>query len=526
MDSSQEESKLHVLMVSFPGQGHINPLLRLAKCLASKGLSITFTTTANVGKMLENSNKSITETTAIGSGDLRFEFFSDGWEDDDPRRHDLGLLVPQIESSGRDFITRFITQHAQDHNRRPVSCIINNAFIPWVVDVATEHGIPSAVLWVQSIAVYSVYYHYFHKLASFPTPEDHHASTKIPGLPPLDFDEIPSFLHPSSPYVSLQNAILEQFKNLSKAFRVLVDSFDELEHEQIKIVSSNLPASITTTPLGQFHEQDLERSEIKCTRLLAPSSSNAEGAFEDNKTSTLSAPITPVGPLIKFSTGNEAVRADMWSAADECLTWLDSHPPSSVVYVSFGSVVSLSEEQLAEMAFGLLDAGVPFLWSFRPPFTKHESHSGLPEEFLEHVNHYKKKCLIVKWAPQDHVLAHPSVACFVTHCGWNSTLESLSSGVPVVAFPQWGDQVTDAKFLADVFGVGVRLVRSCEDLKNLSRGDVERCIREVTSGEKAEEMRKNALKWRKAAEDAVAPGGSSDRNVEAFVDEIKSLARK
>ncbi|KAK9163801.1 hypothetical protein Syun_004703 [Stephania yunnanensis] len=110
---SQQESKLHVLMVSFPGQGHINPLLRLAKCLASKGLSITFTTTANVGKMLENSNKNITQTTAIGSGDLRFEFFSDGWEDDDPRRHDLDLLVPQIESSGRDFITRFITQHAQ-----------------------------------------------------------------------------------------------------------------------------------------------------------------------------------------------------------------------------------------------------------------------------------------------------------------------------------------------------------------------------------------------------------------------------
>ncbi|KAK9165841.1 hypothetical protein Scep_001032 [Stephania cephalantha] len=506
-------------MVSFPGQGHINPLLRLAKCLASKGLSITFTTTANVGKMLENSNKNITQTTAIGSGDLRFEFFSDGWEDDDPRRHDLDLLVPQIESSGRDFITRFITQHAQDHNR-PLSCIINNAFIPWVVDLATEHAIPSAVLWVQSIAVYSAYNHYFHELASFPTPEHPHVSTQIPGLPSLDFDEIPSFLHPSSPYVSLRNAILEQFKNLSKAFRVLVDSFDELEHEQIQMLSAS------TNAVGAFEDEQevvLEQSKIASHRRLPINP--IQTISIDTPTSTLiprvvpisplpfAAPIiptqhkqikttpmiTPVGPLIKFSTGDHeaVIRADMWSAADECLTWLDSHPPSSVVYVSFGSIVSLSKEQLAEMAFGILDAGVPFLWSFRPPFTKHESHSGLPEGFLDQVNHYKKKCLVVEWAPQDLVLAHSSVSCFVTHCGWNSSLESLGSGVPVVAFPQWGDQ-----------------------------GDVVRCIREVTSGERAEEIRKNALKWRKAAEDAVAPGGSSDRNVEAFVDEIKSLARK
>ncbi|GAB2267592.1 hypothetical protein Dimus_002574 [Dionaea muscipula] len=100
-------------------------------------------------------------------------------------------------------------------------------------------------------------------------------------------------------------------------------------------------------------------------------------------------------------------------------------------------------------------------------------------------------------------------------------MESLTSGMPVVAFPQWGDQVTDAKFLVDVFGTGVRMCRGEHEDKVIPRDEVERCLREATAGPKAEERKKNALKWKKAAEDAVADGGSSDRNIQAFVDEVK-----
>ncbi|PIA27063.1 hypothetical protein AQUCO_08300033v1 [Aquilegia coerulea] len=467
----------HVVMVSFPGQGHINPLLRLAKRLASKGLYITFTTTSSAGKMIQTSSTNNTSDTTIkiGQGELRFEYFSDGWAEDDVKRFDLDSLMNQLETVGRDSFVQLVKRQA-DELGRPVSCIINNPFVPWVSDVATDMEIPCAVLWVQSCAVYSAYYHYFHKLASFPTPEQPDRPLEIPGLPTLESDEVPSFLHPLDPYESLMLAILEQFKNLSKSFAVLVDSFEELEQEAIH-------------PMLNL------------------------------------SPIKPVGPLFKFNDNEEktnSIRGDMWSTTDECIKWLDSKPAGSVVYVSFGSIVTLGKDQMEEIAKGLLNSGQPFLWVVKPP---PEGISGddcrLPDGFIEEA---EGKGLVVQWCPQDRVLAHGSVGCFVTHCGWNSSMESLSLGVPIVAAPQWGDQVTNAKFLVDVYGVGVRLGRNSKDLKTVSREQVEKCVIEVTRGLKAEEIKKNALKWKKIAEEAVAKGGSSDKNLQEFVDDIRRKA--
>ncbi|XP_073272432.1 cinnamate beta-D-glucosyltransferase-like [Primulina huaijiensis] len=159
---------------------------------------------------------------------------------------------------------------------------------------------------------------------------------------------------------------------------------------------------------------------------------------------------------------------------------------------------------------------VSFLWVLKPPGpeTGRLPHV-LPEGFMEKVGDKGK---IVQWSPQEEVLAHRSTACFVTHCGWNSTMETLASGVPVVAFPQWGDQVTDAKFLVDVFKVGIRLCRGAAEGSIVPRKEVERCLREATGGgPKAAEMKENALKWKKAAAEAVA---YSYRNMKDFVDEI------
>ncbi|KAH7833267.1 hypothetical protein Vadar_004673 [Vaccinium darrowii] len=93
--------------------------------------------------------------------------------------------------------------------------------------------------------------------------------------------------------------------------------------------------------------------------------------------------------------------------------------------------------------------------------------------------------------------------------------------MPVVAFPQWGDQVTDAKYLVDVFKVGIRMCRGEADDRVIPRDEVEKCLRDATSGPVAAEMKAKALKWKKAAEDAVAEGGSSERNMQEFVDEVR-----
>ncbi|KAL3614251.1 hypothetical protein CASFOL_042325 [Castilleja foliolosa] len=471
----QSLKNIHVFMVSFPGQGHVNPLLRLGKRLADFGLFVTFSAPEAVGSSIRKSNNLTNdgEPTQLGRGMIRFEFFNDGWEFDDPNRKDLNAYMAQLERSGREKLPQMIKE--QSARARPVSCIINNPFIPWVSDVAESLGIPSAMLWIQSCASFSLYYHYYHNLVPFPSENEPEIDVQLPFLPLLKPDEIPSFLHPESPYRFLGEAILGQYKNLSKPFCILMDTFEELEKEIIEYMSN------------------------------------------------ISRPVKPIGPLFKSGhSKDDQIRVDLFEA-ENCTEWLDTKPPETVVYISFGSIVHLKQEQINEIAHGLLLSEVSFIWVMKPPppeAAASEPHV-LPEGFLERVGDKGK---IVKWAPQERVLAHPATACFVTHCGWNSTMEAVGSGVPVVAWPQWGDQVTDAKFLVDVFKVGRRLCRGEAEGRIVGRDEVERCLRAVTGGgQEAAEMRENAAKWKKAAEEAVAEGGSSYKNMEEFVYEVANI---
>ncbi|XP_050211232.1 gallate 1-beta-glucosyltransferase 84A24-like [Mercurialis annua] len=469
------ESLVHVLLVSFPGQGHVNPLLRLGKRLASKGLLVTFSAPEVVGKQMRIANNiTDNESVPVGDGFIRFEFFEEGLEENDPKRKDLDQYMAQLELFGKKEISEMVLRSKNEG--RPVSCLINNPFIPWVSDVAEDLGLPSAVLWVQSCACFSAYYHYYHNLALFPTEENSEIDVELPFMPILKHDEIPSFLHPKSPYPFLKRAILGQFKNLEKPFCILMETFQELESDLIDYMSK------------------------LCN-------------------------VKPVGPLYKnpksdLTLNTNIIKGDFLKA-DDCIEWLDTKKPNSVVYISFGSIVTVNQEQLNEIALGILSSEVSFLWAMKPPAKESGlTPVSLPEGFVEKVGDRGK---IVKWSPQEKVLAHDSIACFVTHCGWNSTMEALSSGVPVVCYPQWGDQVTDAKYLVDEFKVGVRMCRGMAENKLITRDEVEKCLLEATVGPKAEEMRQNALKWKEAAEAAVAEGGSSDRNIQAFVDEIKGM---
>ncbi|PIN07991.1 UDP-glucuronosyl and UDP-glucosyl transferase [Handroanthus impetiginosus] len=477
--SDEPREIIHVFMVSFPGQGHVNPLLRLGKRLADFGLFITISAPEFAGQSIRKASK-ITddEPRQWGRGMIRFEFFDDEWDLNDPNRSDLDSYVAQLERVGREKLPVMIRK--QEEKGRPVSCLINNPFIPWVSDVAESLGIPSAMLWVQSCASFSCYYHYYNNLVPFPSEKEPEIDVQLPHMPLLKYDEIPSFLHPSTPYPFLGRAILGQFKNLSKPFCILMDTFQELEHDIIEYMSKISRPIKTIGPL-----------------------------FRPLKTNTTTA-----------NSNSNAVRADFYTA-DSCIDWLDSKPPRTVVYISFGSIVHPKQEQIDEIAFGLLSSEVTFLWVLRPPPT--ESKEGprvLPKGFLEKVG---EKGKVMQWAPQEEVLAHPSTACFVTHCGWNSTMEALTSGIPVVAFPQFGDQVTDAKFLVDVFKVGIRMGRGEPEGRIVLRDEVERCLRAATGGAEAQEMRKNAMKWKKAAEDAVVEGGSSYRNMQDFVDEVVGI---
>ncbi|GKV22920.1 hypothetical protein SLEP1_g32727 [Rubroshorea leprosula] len=456
----RSQSLVHIFLISFPGQGNINPLLRLGKRLASNGLLVTFTAPEQTGKQLRKVGNNISdESTPIGDGFIRFEFFEDGWEDEDPRRDDPDQYLPQLEKVGKQVIPQLIAKNAQ-HNR-PVSCLINNIFIPWVFDVAHVLGLPCALLWVQSCASFAAYYHYYHGLIPFPTQTHPKIDVQLPCMPLLKHDQIPTLLLSESRYPSMRRAILDQYKNLRKPFCILLDTFQELEFEIIDYMSKLCP-------------------------------------------------IKTVGPLYKDQ--NITIRGDVMKADLDCIEWLDSKPPSSVVYISFGSIIVLKQEQVDEIAHGLLNSGLSFLWVIRSP------HNHLPEGFWEKVGDNGK---VVQWSPQENVLAHPSIACFVTHCGWNSTMESLSSGIPVIAFPQFGDQVMNAVYLIDVFKTGVRMSRGMAENRTIPREEVEKCLSEATSGAKAANIKQNALKWKAAAQAALAEDGSTRRNLQTFVDEVR-----
>jgi pathogen-inducible salicylic acid glucosyltransferase len=190
--------------------------------------------------------------------------------------------------------------------------------------------------------------------------------------------------------------------------------------------------------------------------------------------------------------------------------WISNKPPRSVVYVAFGSISNLCEKQIEELSWGLKNSNYYFLWVIRE-----SGQINLPKTFLEDLG--EKGC-VVGWSPQVRMLANEAVGCFLTHCGWNSTIEALSLGMPMVAMPQWTDQPPNAKLVEDVWKVGIRVKVDEEGI--VPRDEIECCVKEVMEGEKGEEMKKNAKKWRELAIEAVSEGGSSDKNIDELVSKI------
>nr|ADE77461.1 unknown [Picea sitchensis] len=153
----------------------------------------------------------------------------------------------------------------------------------------------------------------------------------------------------------------------------------------------------------------------------------------------------------------------------------------------------------------------PFLWVIRPDLIDGQSDV-LPADFLEKV---KDRSFFVRWAPQMKVLSHPSVGGFLTHSGWNSTLESICAGVPMISRPFLAEQPTNGRFVSEVWKIGVAMNEV------VKREDVEDMVRRLMKGEEGQQMRKTVGELRDASMIAVGEGGSSYNNMEKFVQEIQ-----
>ncbi|KAM4113644.1 hypothetical protein ACJW30_04G011000 [Castanea mollissima] len=168
---------------------------------------------------------------------------------------------------------------------------------------------------------------------------------------------------------------------------------------------------------------------------------------------------------------------------------------------------------MVEITSGLRNSNCYFLWVVRESEWKK-----LPSNFLPEIS---EKGLVGSWCPQLEVLAHKAIGCFMTHCGWNSTLEALSLGVPMIAMPQWMDQTTNAKYIMDVWKVRVRI--KVDEKGIATKEEIELFIREVVGGDRGKEMKRNLMKWMELSKEVVDKDGSSNKNIEEFVAKISHL---
>eukprot|EP00252_Welwitschia_mirabilis_P014120 TRINITY_DN31163_c0_g1_i1.p1 TRINITY_DN31163_c0_g1~~TRINITY_DN31163_c0_g1_i1.p1 ORF type:complete len:443 (-),score=56.10 TRINITY_DN31163_c0_g1_i1:157-1485(-) len=390
-------------------------------------------------------------------GQLQLENFSCG-SSSDYQIADMNTRAQMLSENGPPSLQKLLDK--LNSRGRSVSCIVYDSFLPWVVKIARDNHMPAAFFWTQSWAAFLLYHFLVLQKPEFlcELPEE----IQIGGLPKFHRAEMPSVLQKDSPHVKLKEAAIEQFRDLRHAKCILGNSFEELERE--------------------------ETDEIRDL---------GYDAFS-------------VGPLV--SAGSTSAHLwKSWSYSD----WLDSRLSRSVVYVAFGSIAEFTNTQTDEIAEGLLACGYPFLWVIRPYRKTGECYVPEAVQGLE-----KERGLVVPWCSQTEVLSHPSVGVFLSHCGWNSVLEGLLMGVPIVGFPQWSDQKMNMKCIEKKWKTGICLkTDEAEDM--VKSEEVEKRVRFVMESVEGEALRKNARKWGERGVRSSKPDGSLEANVQRFVSSVQ-----
>uniref|UniRef100_A0A2P2NY13 Glycosyltransferase n=1 Tax=Rhizophora mucronata TaxID=61149 RepID=A0A2P2NY13_RHIMU len=461
MEVKVKSGKAHVLVVPFPGQGHINPMLQFSRRLVSKELKVTFVTT-----------NFISTSKQLGSsiGSVQLDTISDGYDDGRPAGTTMESYLSRLHGVGPRSLLKLIEKYQSSTD--PIDCIIYEPFMAWALDIAKHFGLLAAAFFTHACAVDYIFYSFHSKLLMLPVTS---TPVSISGLPILlELQDLPSFIAAPGSYPANFNMTMSQFSNMDKADFILINTFYKLENEAVETMS-------------------------KCCPLLT---------------------IGPTIPSIYLDNGVEndddyGLDLVTGDAASISINWLGTKPAGSVVYVSFGSFGRPSKKQLEEISWGLKRSSFYFLWGVKA--TDDDEEPKVPPGFVE--EEVAAKGLAVNWVPQVKVLASGAVGCFLTHCGWNSTIEALSLGVPMVAMPLWSDQPTNAKLVEDVWKVGIRAKPDENGIVN--REEIEFCVRQVMEDEKrGKEMRENSKKWKQLAIEACSQGGTSDRSISDFVSKL------
>lgn len=480
-----EENQVHIFFFPFMAHGHMIPTIDMAKLFASRGVKATIVTTPL--------NEPLVSRTIQRSKDLGFDIniktikfpavevgLPEGCENADS----ITSHETQGEMTANFFMATTMLQQPLEKLLQEChpDCLIADMFLPWTTDAAAKFGIPRLVF--HGISCFSLCtsdclfrYKPYKKVSSdselFVVPE-------LPGDIKFTSKQLPDYMK-QNVETDFTRLIQKVRDSSLKSYGIVVNSFYELESDYANFFKE----------LGR-----------KAWHIGPVSLCNRE--FED-----------------KAQRGKEASIDE-----HECLKWLDSKKPNSVVYLCFGTVANFSDSQLKEIAIALEASGQQFIWVVRKDKKAKDKEEWLPEGFEKRM---ETKGLIVRgWAPQVVILDHEAVGAFVTHCGWNSTIEGIAAGKPMVTWPVSAEQFFNEKLVTNVLKIGVAVgVQQWVTVygDKITSGAVEKAVTRIMTGEEAKEMRSRVEALGGMAKRAIEEDGSSYSNLNALIEELRGRRR-
>ncbi|XP_030966971.1 7-deoxyloganetin glucosyltransferase-like [Quercus lobata] len=477
MDSkTQVANKPHAVCIPCPVQSHMKAMLKLSKLLHHEGFHITFVNTEfNHQRFM----KSRGPNSLDGLPDFRFETIPDGLPPSDINTtQDIPSLSESIMNNCLAPFSDLLVKlnNATSYNP-PVTCIVSDATMAFTITAAQEFKIPVVMFFpISACSVMGILQLPTLKDKGIVPLKDESYLTNgyldtiidwIPGMKDIRLRDLPSFVRTIDPNDIVFRCVIDVAERAPSAAGIIVHTFDELEQEVLHALSTMFPHVYA---------------------------------------------IGPLEPQLNHLSNDhlESIGYGLWKEETECLNWLNSKAPNSVIYVSFGSIVVMTPSQLVKIGWGLANSKHPFLWIIRPESVE-DGSTILSPEFQEEI---KERGLITSWCPQEEVLNHPSIGGFLTHSGWNSTIESVCAGVSMLCLPFFSDQQTNCKYTCNEWAIGMEI-----DF-DVKRVEVENMVIELLEGGEGKKMKKKAKEWKKLAKKATGPLGSSSINLKNLVSEV------
>ncbi|CAO2166744.1 unnamed protein product [Urochloa humidicola] len=440
-------SRRHVVAVPYPGRGHINPMLVVCRQLAAAdaGLAVTVVVTEEWHGLLAAAGVPATLPDRV-----RLATIPNVIPSEHGRGADWVGFIEAVQAMMGEPVERLLDRLEP----RPDALVVDT-YLTWGVAAGAARGIPVCSLWTMPATFFLALYH-MDRWPPVDGPEGEEGQScksldqyfPFPVLSSVKCSDIKIFRSFELP----MKRVAQVFSNLRQAQYVLFASVYELESGAINGISQVLPCPIYT--------------------------------------------VRPSIPHMSLEGNSDKIRYEKYS------DWLDAQPKNSVLYVSFGSHVSMPFLQLEEVAMGLHESSVRFFWVARDKATT---------TTLQQIS--GDKGLVVPWCDQLKVLSHPSVGGFLSHCGWNSTLEAVFAGVPVLAFPVAWDQLVNARLVADEWKIGINLREQRREDGVVSRATICAAVTklmDLADGDSLE-MRRQAEELREASRSAIQEG--VDRHV-------------